>query len=133
GAEEVAAGVAPARAAESVAPAAATTADSAPAAARPVAAVATAPVTEARGGTRRESVGFVSPVVRRMAEVHNLDLTKIPGTGAGGRITKKDVDAYVAGARPAGEGGGARALYKPGDNVRVEKMSIMRQKIAEHM
>lgn len=37
-----------------------------------------------------------TPVVRRMAKVHDLDLTAIEGSGAGGRVTKKDVLAYVA-------------------------------------
>jgi pyruvate/2-oxoglutarate dehydrogenase complex dihydrolipoamide acyltransferase (E2) component len=37
-----------------------------------------------------------SPVVARMAAEHNLDLTKIQGTGMGGRVTKKDVEAFLA-------------------------------------
>lgn len=38
---------------------------------------------------------FVSPVVARMAAEHNLDLDQITGTGLGGRVTKKDVTAYL--------------------------------------
>src|SRR5579859_7105746 len=38
-----------------------------------------------------------SPLVRRMAKEHNIDLSAIPGTGAGGRISKQDVEAYLAG------------------------------------
>ncbi len=38
---------------------------------------------------------FVSPVVARMAAEHELDLAQIPGTGLGGRVTKKDVDAFL--------------------------------------
>lgn len=37
----------------------------------------------------------ISPVVARMASEHNLDLARINGTGRGGRITKKDVQAYL--------------------------------------
>jgi pyruvate/2-oxoglutarate dehydrogenase complex dihydrolipoamide acyltransferase (E2) component len=37
----------------------------------------------------------VSPVVARMAAVHDLDLAQIPGTGRGGRVTKKDVLAFL--------------------------------------
>jgi 2-oxoglutarate dehydrogenase dihydrolipoamide succinyltransferase (E2 component) len=40
-------------------------------------------------------LGFISPVVGRIASEHNIDLTKVQGTGSGGRITKKDVLAYV--------------------------------------
>jgi pyruvate/2-oxoglutarate dehydrogenase complex dihydrolipoamide acyltransferase (E2) component len=36
-----------------------------------------------------------SPVVARMAAEHKLDLTQITGTGLGGRVTKKDVEAYL--------------------------------------
>lgn len=40
--------------------------------------------------------GHVTPVVARMAAEHQLDLSKIPGTGRDGRITKKDVESYLA-------------------------------------
>lgn len=39
---------------------------------------------------------FVSPVVARMAAQHGLDLTQVSGTGLGGRVTKRDVEAYLA-------------------------------------
>lgn len=44
---------------------------------------------------RSESLGFISPVVARLAGENNIDLTKITGTGDGGRITKKDVLNYI--------------------------------------
>src|SRR5215470_1086825 len=47
-----------------------------------------------------EVAGPLSPLVRKMAREHNLDLSRITGTGAGGRITKQDVEAYLA--QPAG-------------------------------
>jgi pyruvate/2-oxoglutarate dehydrogenase complex dihydrolipoamide acyltransferase (E2) component len=37
----------------------------------------------------------ISPVVARMAAVHDLDLAQVPGTGRGGRVTKKDVLAFL--------------------------------------
>lgn len=37
----------------------------------------------------------ISPVVRRLAEKHGLDVNAIPGTGAGGRVTRKDVETYL--------------------------------------
>ena len=64
----------------------------------------------------------VSPVVRRLAREHNVDVTTIQGTGAGGRVTKADVlkhlDTVSAGSDR---------------DDRVEPMSVMRRKIAEHM
>jgi pyruvate dehydrogenase E2 component (dihydrolipoamide acetyltransferase) len=42
-----------------------------------------------------ESRTFVSPVVARMVAEHNLDINAINGTGAGGRVTKKDVQAFI--------------------------------------
>jgi pyruvate dehydrogenase E2 component (dihydrolipoamide acetyltransferase) len=72
-----------------------------PAAPAPVA--ASAPATPAAaaqraGGERIHS----SPLVRRMAAEHGIDLTTIPGTGAGGRISKQDIEAVIAaGGTPA--------------------------------
>src|SRR6202035_4021250 len=49
-----------------------------------------------------EPAGPLSPLVRKMARENNIDLGRVKGTGAGGRITKQDVEAYVAqGAKPA--------------------------------
>jgi len=45
-------------------------------------------------------LGFLSPVVRRMAAEQNVDLRQVRGTGLGGRITKQDVLAYLE-TRPA--------------------------------
>jgi pyruvate dehydrogenase E2 component (dihydrolipoamide acetyltransferase) len=93
--------------AKAAAPAAATAAP--PPAARPAApAPAAAPPTQAapqapaaapqRTGERIHS----SPLVRRMAAEHGIDLTTIPGTGAGGRISKQDIEAVIAaGGTPA--------------------------------
>jgi pyruvate dehydrogenase E2 component (dihydrolipoamide acetyltransferase) len=46
----------------------------------------------AEGGARSQ---ILSPLVRRLAEEHRIDLSRIQGTGTGGRITKKDVLDYV--------------------------------------
>ncbi len=63
----------------------------------PVAAVATAaaasPVADAGDDSRR---GVLSPVVRKLAAEGGVDLDQIVGTGSGGRITRKDVEAAVA-------------------------------------
>jgi 2-oxoisovalerate dehydrogenase E2 component (dihydrolipoyl transacylase) len=36
-----------------------------------------------------------SPVVRRLAKEHDVDIQEIPGTGTGGRVTKKDIEGYI--------------------------------------
>ncbi len=80
-----------------------------------------------------------SPLVRRIARDHNVDLARVPGTGLGGRITKEDILRFVeqhpAGAPPAAAVGappmaGPAPVAVPGDLV---PMSTMRKKIAEHM
>ena len=40
--------------------------------------------------------GILSPVVRKLASEHGLDLSAVPGSGEGGRITRKDVQAFIA-------------------------------------
>ncbi len=42
------------------------------------------------------STRLLSPVVRRLAREHQVDLSKVEGTGQGGRVTRKDVEAYLA-------------------------------------
>lgn len=56
---------------------------------------------EARGMAAAETpietqARLLSPVVRKLAREHDLDLAGIPGTGDGGRITRKDVEGYLA-------------------------------------
>jgi 2-oxoglutarate dehydrogenase dihydrolipoamide succinyltransferase (E2 component) len=50
----------------------------------------------------RDRSGFHSPVVRRIAEKHGIDLANVTGTGIGGRVRKRDVLAYIesGGAEP---------------------------------
>jgi len=113
-----------------------------------------------------------SPLVRRMAKEHGIDLGTIPGTGAGGRISKQDIEAYLAGGDrpstqptepnaaeyapsapapqraaapppppPATSGGQTHVAFESAvprekmyfGNYEVQPMSIMRQRIAEHM
>jgi 2-oxoglutarate dehydrogenase dihydrolipoamide succinyltransferase (E2 component) len=40
-------------------------------------------------------LGFISPVVAKIAAEQKVDLSQVPGTGMGGRITKKDVENYI--------------------------------------
>jgi 2-oxoglutarate dehydrogenase E2 component (dihydrolipoamide succinyltransferase) len=93
-----------------------------------------------------EPAGPLSPLVRRMARENNIDLGKVRGTGAGGRISKQDVEAYLAqsaapapaAVKPAPPAAPpvAPAAYQPPAGqakTRIEPMSTMRIKIAEHM
>ncbi|HKC77139.1 MAG TPA: biotin/lipoyl-containing protein, partial [Gaiellaceae bacterium] len=64
----------------------------------PVPAPEPAPAVAAPSGNGK----FVSPVVARIASEHGVDPGQIPGTGAGGRVTKKDILAFIeSGAQPA--------------------------------
>ena len=98
-----------------------------------------------------------SPVVRRIAEEHGIDISQIEGTGLGGRVTKQDILAYVARMPTPGEttaGAEARVAEPlaaplptphpeprpaartplpvyPGDEVIA--LTPMRRQIAEHM
>jgi pyruvate dehydrogenase E2 component (dihydrolipoamide acetyltransferase) len=80
-----------------------------------------------------------SPVVRKIAQAHQVEISAINGTGLSGRVTKKDILAYVEGgasARPVAPGSAPAdrlPAFKPGEGVRVEKMGVMRKKIADHM
>ncbi len=85
-------------AAAAPAPALARPAASAPAAAP----AASAPASSGATGERIHS----SPLVRRMAKEHGIDLSAVEGTGAGGRISKLDIEAVIA-------GGGAQAGAAP--------------------
>src|SRR5215211_7796795 len=44
---------------------------------------------------------FISPVVARIASEHNVGVSQVPGTGRGGRVTKKDILAFVEGGDQA--------------------------------
>jgi 2-oxoglutarate dehydrogenase E2 component (dihydrolipoamide succinyltransferase) len=88
-------------------------------------------------------------LVRRIAKEHNVDIAQIAGSGIGGRVTKHDILGYIERggeglpqARPpaAGESGKAEpagaarpAQVRPTGADRIEKLSVMRKKIAEHM
>jgi pyruvate dehydrogenase E2 component (dihydrolipoamide acetyltransferase) len=85
----------------------------APAAAAPPPAPAAPPAAPAppAAAESEEVQGPLSPLVRRMAREYSIDLTQVKGTGAGGRITKADVETYMAaqGARTVAASGAAPA------------------------
>ena len=85
-----------------------------------------------------------SPLVRRIAQEHNVDLSQVHGTGINGRVTKSDILEFIesggAKAKPTPAAPAAPAspstpvvTYAPGERVQIVPMSVMRKKIAEHM
>ncbi len=100
--------------------------------------------------TNRGDLGFISPVVARIATEHNVDLSQVTGSGSGGRITKKDVLAYVEGGQPAApwEEPASGELFRPTEEIFGKKqptpaagteagtvlpLDAVRTRIAEHM
>ena len=83
----------------------------APVAATPAPAPAAASAAPAAAAASAEHARS-SPLVRKIARENNLDLSRVPGTGAGGRITKEDVLGYMSGA-PAKPASAAPASAAP--------------------
>ncbi len=104
-----------------------------------------------RGDAETEEVdrsSFYSPVVRRIADKHGVDLERIEGTGVGGRVRKKDVLAHVGNGQSGAEAERplhtespykAEPAHQPEAGAtrlageRRERMSPMRHAIAKHM
>jgi 2-oxoglutarate dehydrogenase E2 component (dihydrolipoamide succinyltransferase) len=98
-----------------------------------------------------------SPLVRRIAREHNIDIQRIQGTGISGRVTKADILSFIESgaaaitaapshvermtavetesAKPSVSqpAPGPGPVFKPGERTQVVPMTIMRKKIAEHM
>ncbi len=100
-----------------------------------------------------------SPLVRKIAQEHGVDIASLEGTGLSGRVTKNDILSFIESGSPAGSPQRAPApaassvvtgtsspavgkaipatpapsLVKPAEGDRVEQMTVMRKKIAEHM
>ena len=72
-----------------------------------------------------------SPLVRRIAREHNVDIAQLSGSGIGGRVTKSDILEYIE-SKPTAPGAPS-APSAPGDRVEIQPLSVMRKKIAEHM
>ena len=68
-----------------------------PPAPSPAPAATPAPTTDGQG----DGKSFVSPVVARIASEHAVDPGQVPGTGRGGRVTKKDILAFIESGAPA--------------------------------
>jgi len=115
----------------------------------PSPAAATAPAPRQRPTGNGDKIRS-SPLVRRIAREHSIDLAQVPGTGAGGRVSKRDILAAVesgttpsavpraAAPPPSAAPSAALEAGVPREKMyfghyEVQPMSSMRQKIAEHM
>src|SRR6266699_2563921 len=117
---------APAKAPVAAAPASAPPKPAAPV--PPAAPIAAAPASSGSTGERIHS----SPLVRRMAVEHGIDLSNVTGTGAGGRISKQDIEAVIpAGGAPATNGIRARGVRRAGTrrtrNGSAARKNVLRQ------
>jgi 2-oxoglutarate dehydrogenase E2 component (dihydrolipoamide succinyltransferase) len=76
-----------------------------------------------------------SPLVRKIAKEHNVDIRDIHGSGVGGRVTKHDILDYLdhRTAAPAPPAAPGAPRFREGEATRIEPLSVMRRKIAEHM
>jgi pyruvate dehydrogenase E2 component (dihydrolipoamide acetyltransferase) len=94
-----------------------------------------------------------SPLVRKIASEHGIDIKQLDGTGISGRVTKNDILSFIESGTPATQPASAPVkavpaspaatqaqpaaqpapAVKPGEGDRVEQMTVMRKKIAEHM
>jgi len=87
-----------------------------------------------------------SPLVRKIAKEHNVDISQLRGTGISGRVTKDDILGFLGQEGPEGRESREKPAtpprpapamapppFKPGASDHVEKMSVMRKRIAEHM
>ena len=81
----------------------------------------------------------LSPVVRKIAREHHVDVRNIAGSGAGRRVTKADILGYLEAGAPVSAPSGASDVASGGkpsapvEGVDRVPMTVMRRKIAEHM
>jgi pyruvate dehydrogenase E2 component (dihydrolipoamide acetyltransferase) len=80
---------------------------------------------------------FISPIARRIAAEHNLDISQIQGTGPNGRIIREDVEAILrqpqVAPAPAFAPAPAIAAAQPGEEVRAVPLTQMRKTIARRL
>jgi 2-oxoglutarate dehydrogenase E2 component (dihydrolipoamide succinyltransferase) len=86
----------------------------------------------------------LSPVVRKIARDHHIDVRNIAGSGSGGRVTKTDILSYLEAGAPVGAATSGTSALQPQlvearrepaqiEGVDRVPMTVMRRKIAEHM
>ena len=83
-------------------------------------------------------IGFISPVVAKIAAEHGVNLSQVQGTGLNGRITKNDVLNFVESAKQTADRG-LETVHRPPSAVapiagdQLIKHTVIRRQIAEHM
>lgn len=90
---------------------------------------------------RRPAGPPITPVVARLVAAHDIDLSQVPGTGAGGRVSKKDILRYLAAREAMEPPAGEPVAPAPPTNVAsamaddgvLMPLSATRRAIAEHM
>jgi 2-oxoisovalerate dehydrogenase E2 component (dihydrolipoyl transacylase) len=86
-----------------------------------------------------KELGFISPIVAKIAAEHGVNLQQVEGTGLNGRITKNDVLGFVEGQtsnldRPASQSANLRPVnIKPMEGDQLIQHTAIRKQIAEHM
>lgn len=85
--------------------------------------------TDAAPAPRPEGRAFVSPVVARISAEHNIDLADVQGSGRQGRVTKRDLLAFI----DARNRKPSAAHPAAGEDEILQPLSNMRRMIAEHM
>jgi 2-oxoglutarate dehydrogenase E2 component (dihydrolipoamide succinyltransferase) len=103
----------------------------------------TTPESASRGEATAEELrrSKSSPLVRKIAQEHGIDIKSLEGTGMSGRVTKNDILSFIESGAPATSAPAtqtratapAAPAPRPGEGDRVEAMSVMRKKIADHM
>ena len=89
---------------------------------------------EQRGAEQRPTGrAFISPVVKRIAAEHSVDLDEVPGSGLGGRVTKQDVLAFVEQAAAEPVKAMAAVAAPARDDEVLHPLNAMRKAIAAHM
>jgi 2-oxoglutarate dehydrogenase E2 component (dihydrolipoamide succinyltransferase) len=84
-------------------------------------------------------VGFISPVVAKVAAEHGVNLQQVQGTGLNGRITKNDVLSFVEGQKSTAQVQMPQPVtfqpsnVKPSEGDQLIKHTVIRKQIAEHM
>ena len=68
-----------------------------------------------------------SPLVRRIAREHSVDVARIAGSGLSGRVTKQDILGYLGRDQESG------IREAQDDRIEIQPLSLMRKRIAEHM
>jgi 2-oxoisovalerate dehydrogenase E2 component (dihydrolipoyl transacylase) len=89
--------------------------------------------------TANRKLGFISPVVARIAAEHGVDLQQVSGTGLNGRITRKDVLQFVESEKPPMDHKPQSVVSRPASVLRPSqgdqliRHTTIRKQIAEHM